>query len=146
MSSKTYCYNLNNNAMTQWDGAVFSRIWRLGNRYFGIRENGVYALTGDTDDGEAFDAYAALSPNDFSSDRLKRLPTLTIDCIGTGTASVVADAESSSGITQFENAKRVKLGRGIKGRLLMVDVLSSDADFEVTKMTLYPEVLQRGVN
>lgn len=141
---KTYCYNLSNGAMTQWEIA-FSRIWRLGNRYFGIRESGVYALTGDTDDGTEFDGYAALSPNDFGTDQLKRMPSLTIDCTGTGTVSVIADAASSSGVTQFDDAKRVKLSRGLKGRLLMVDVLSSDADFEVTKMTLYPEALQRRV-
>lgn len=144
MISTTYCYNLGANAMTTWRNIAFSRIWRMGGKYYGIRESGVYELSGDTDNGTPIEAYAMLAPSDFGSDRLKRLSYLTIDSNAQGSVKVTGD-ETSSNATQFVTAKRVKLGKGLKSRYLVVEIDSDQPGFEVSKVTLYPEVLKRGV-
>jgi hypothetical protein len=72
------------------------------------------------------------------------LPMLTIDGVGGGTVSLTADTDTSSGTVQFTTDQRVKLGRGIHGRYLILDIASSEVGFEVNGMTLYPDVMQRG--
>lgn len=145
MSNRTYCYNTQQNALTTWHLYAFSRIWRMGGKYYGVREDGIYELTGDTDNGTTIQAYALLAPNNLGSDRQKRLPYLTIDCTAEGTVKVLSDTSDTQSTTQFTHDRRAKLGRGLAARYLTIELSSDEADFEVSRITLYPEEKQKGV-
>jgi len=145
MSQTTHCFNTANKAMSTWTNIAFSRIWRVGNKYYGIRESGIYELTGNTDDGVEYPSIAILRKNNLGTSKEKRLPYIRIDSSAEGFVGVTADAEASTSPTEFTVDRRVKLGRGLKGRWLSVNLASQVAGFEVYSIELFPQVLTRGV-
>lgn len=147
----TYCYNPKVNAITAWPGIAFSRIWRLGNKYYGFNVDGVYELTGALDATVPVTSRIKLSETDFGTFALKRLHYMRIDADGdvnkplTITTKFDGNVESSISNNQFNAAMRCKLGRGAKGRMVSIKIDCSSPNFALRSIELYPTDLQRGV-
>lgn len=142
----TYCYNVLGE-MSVWNGVAFARIWRIGNRYFGVSRSGVYELTGSSDLGTPVTMTLATVPNAISETMsLMRVPAMRINASASGSVAVSYDGETPQmQATSFEAAKRVKLPRGIKGRYPVITVSSDQPGFQLNSIELFPEVVQKGV-
>ncbi len=143
---QTYCYNILGD-MSIWSNIAFARIWRLGNKYYGVSRSGVYELTGNTDNGTAFTSTIATVPNNLNpSLSLMRIPAMRLNASTSGNVAVSYDGEAvSMQPTLFTKAERVKLPRGIKGRFPVITVTSTQAGFQLNSIELFPEVTQKGV-
>lgn len=144
MALTTYCYNLSG-AMSIWTNVAFTRIWRVGSKYFGITQSGVFELTGNTDNGTSFVSKIITSNNDLGKFNLKRLPSARVNSSQAGTITASMDGDSSTGIIQFTKSERVKFGKGMKGRMLSLNIQSSADGFELQSIELHEKAMQRGV-
>jgi len=137
VSCNAFLINLDTNAMTKWVGVSFVRTWKLNGKMYGVAADGVYLLEGVA----ATQCDVELAPSDFKSDNMKRLPYATVNGKGDSTITPIYDGvagtEQSS---QFTDNMRVKFGRGAKGRFLGVKLSSSDVDFRVEGVKLYPRL------
>lgn len=148
MSQTTFCYNPKTNAITEWGGVAFMRIWRVGNVYFGIRPDGIYQLAGDHDGTTPIAASFTLAKNNLGTNALKRLPYMRIDTDAslTVTTSFDDNEEHSVNVTDHIIARRVKLGRGAHGRNISISFSAETAvNFVVRSFEAYPEIYTKGV-
>lgn len=144
MTCSTYCYNVTGD-MTIWQGVAFNRIWRLGHKYYGVNKTGIYELKGNTDNGTPFTSTFTVAPHSFGSMALKRLPYMRVHATKPGTVTVNFEGDTSGYPTEFTDAKRVKLGRGMIGRFGTITVSTTEEGFQLHAIEPFPEVVQRGV-
>lgn len=145
MAAQTICFNLFG-ALTLWPNYAFTRIWRVGNKYFGIAKNGVFELKGNTDDTVVFVSKFRTSRSTLKTNALKRVPYVRINNSTSGTATAIADMGASVSTISFTKAERIKFGRGLKGRTFAFEITTTDRDFNIQNMELFEERLQRGVD
>lgn len=142
MSCDAFLINLDTNAVSKWLGVTFIRTWKLNGSMYGIAADGVYLIDGDG----STQCDVELAPTDFDDDYMKRLPYAAINGKGSSTVTPIYDGvDGTAQTTQFTDNMRVKFGRGAKGRFLSVKSSSSDPDFRVEGVNLYPEKLSRRV-
>ena len=75
-SYESYAVNLATGAVTRYTNYPFDNIVRFGNKFFGIRADGIFELTGETDDGANIDATLTTFMTKFGADNLKRVKWL----------------------------------------------------------------------
>lgn len=141
----TYCFNTSNGAMTQWPGFGFMRIVRVDHDYYGIASDGVYLLGGNLDELEPITATIQTAPTDFQSTALKRVPYARLNANADCRVSLIFDEGQSVSDSEFKQDRRVKFGKGIRGRYAAFRVESDQEDFELLSMDVYPVALMRGV-
>jgi len=151
MAAQTFCFNISGSAqgivtVTSWPSYAFTRIWRVGNKFFGIAKNGVFELKGNTDDTTVYSSKFRLSRNTLKTNALKRVPYVRLNNNTSGTATAIADMGVSVSSITFTNAERVKFGRGLKGRTFAFEIETTVADFNIQNMEIFEEKLQRGVD
>lgn len=79
MSDKlTLNINLSSMAVTQYCEYDFNSFCKIGNKYFGASESGIFELTGDDDAGTDIDAFFELIVSDWGISNVKRIRTAYI--------------------------------------------------------------------
>lgn len=73
---ESYAINLSTGAVTRYTNYPFDNILRFGNRFFGVRANGLFELVGNTDNGDPIEAVMTTFMTNFGSDNLKRVKWL----------------------------------------------------------------------
>lgn len=137
----------------QYDNFDFNSMCRIGARYYGAKEDGIYQLDGDTDAGVEIPWFMALPIDDAGTALFKRVPrvymgikndgALYIRTLTDGGAQRVylfrRRAESLAGAGET-------LGRGVKSRYWGYDLIGVDgSDFELDQIEFFPVVLGRRV-
>jgi len=154
MSHTTYCLNARaeTKALTAWPVYAFSRIWRVGDEYYGVRANGIFKVGGFLDDGLPYYAAIRTSKGDMGFNGLKRIAYLRVDADASEsdplevTVSFDSGADYSTNIHGFTQAKRVKLAQGIRGRYVQIAVRSKFPGFRLRSVDVYAEMFSnRGV-
>ena len=80
MEKFTLNINLANFAATQFCNYNFNSFCKIGDKYFGASEDGMFELTGDKDDETEIDAFFELIISDFGISNVKRLRAVYIGC------------------------------------------------------------------
>lgn len=65
-------------AVSSYEDFDFSGFARLGERYYGLKDDGIYELTGSTDDGDVISAQIATGLNSLGSEYHKRVPAIYV--------------------------------------------------------------------
>jgi len=118
-NSITYCVNTTNSALTRYTNFNFKKVVRFNNKYYGVKEDGLYLLEGDDDNGTSIDAKFQTSSFNFDSRYLKFVECAYFDQ-NKDVMNVNVTVENNeayadySYMTEF-NGKRVKFGRGLTG-------------------------------
>ena len=68
-----YAVNIATGAVTQYLNFAFDDVLRFGDRFFGIRSDGIFELAGDTDDGAPIVAEVRTFNSDFGQTNVKRV-------------------------------------------------------------------------
>jgi hypothetical protein len=102
----------------------FNSYGRLGDKYLAAKDDGIYLLEGETDDGAAFHPGVVLGPSHLGTQRRKRVRAIYLghDCAG---AEVRIETESASGQYDVVDG-RVGCAYDVMGTLFTFAV----ADFE----------------
>lgn len=140
---EAYAINLSTGAVSRYTEFPFDQILRLGNKHFGVRQDGVYELTGSTDNGAPIAASAKTFFTDFGATNFKRVPYVYLMGRFSGDMAVgvqvnegaehtfPAPAIRGSGV----HALRAKIAQGIKGNAWSMTFSNVDgADFDIERV------------
>ena len=129
--------------MTQYTGFDFDNVLRFGDRFFGVRRDGVYELSGDTDNGEPIIAQVQTFNTDFGKTNLKRVPFVYV--VGeAGTDLQVGFAADKKpainypvGLVSEQGVQvgRAKAGLGLKGVYYSFTLSNTEGqDFQIDRL------------
>ena len=140
---ESYAINLTTGAVTHYTDYPFDNVIRFGDRFFGVKKDGMYELVGDTDNGEPINAEITTFMTDFNVENLKRVQWLYLfGRLGEGMDVTVTPDEGVSYTYQTVGASygtmrmhRAKPGRGIKGTYYSFTLKNvSGSMFEVDRL------------
>lgn len=142
VAHESYVINLATGAVSRYTDFPFDRIHRFGGRHFGIRPDGVYELTGSTDDGVPIESTVKTFQTDFGTTNLKRVPYVYL--FGRFGDDMTVGVQANEGIEYSfpapaavggVQAVRAKAAQGIKGNAWAFSVANvGGGDFEIERV------------
>lgn len=146
--------NTNNLAVSEYQGMNFNSLCKIGNRYFGASDIGVYELTGSTDSGTDIHTYIQSGLVDFGSTQQKRVSDSYIAADADGRIALGVAVSEKEGISRYWyeitpsmaaiNNIELPIGRGLRGKYWKFDV-ASESMSEFDAITVLPYVLKRRI-
>lgn len=146
--------NTQNNAASEYQGLAFNSLCKLGTRYFGATESGIYEMTGTKDAGLDIATYIQTGLMDFGSSLEKSVPYAYLGCDAEGRVALGVSVSEKASVRQYwyeitsdneaVNNLKVPIGKGLKGRYWKFEI-ASDALQSFDAVTLLPAVLSRRV-
>ena len=140
---ESYVINLATGAVSRYTDFPFDRIHRFGNRHFGVRQDGIYELTGDTDNGAPISASVTTFATDFGTTNFKRISYVYLMGRFGGDMAVGVQVNEGAGHTfpapairgGGVHALRAKIAQGIKGNAWSFTVSNVDgANFDIERI------------
>lgn len=127
-----YAVNLDTGATTRYSNFRFLQYARAGERLFGVKSDGVYAIQGTSDDGDPIQALVRFGTRNFNATQMKRVDAVYLG-IQNQTGAVYIRVKGDDG-TEYTyqaiprtGAHRASVGKGIKARLWTMDLILVDA-------------------
>jgi len=146
--------NTQSSAVTEYQGLNFNSLCKIGTRYFGATETGLYELAGATDAGTSIATYIQGGILDFGTASVKntQYAYLAMDANGAVFFGVSVPSGSQNEHRWYKievdagavGSSRVKLGSGVRSRYWRFSV-ASDALEALEAVTVVPVVLTRRV-
>jgi hypothetical protein len=131
-----YAYNLNTEAPSFYEQFKFNSFAQVGRDYYGMNEDGIHILTGDTDAGEDINAVMTTGLTDFDDSTLKTVPVIYASARSHKEMLLTARVDNYPDYSYTFIGKpaelapvRVKLGRGLKGLNWQLDVANKDGAY-----------------
>ena len=117
-------------AVTQYCSFDFGSFCKIGEKYYGSDETGIYELTGDDDAGTVIDAFVELIVSDFGISNMKRIRSIYIGGEADGGLTLtLKDNENNSRIYTLnldtgnkQSSAKVDVGRDGIGRYWQVRI------------------------
>lgn len=142
-----WAYNLNTGAGTQYEQFKFNSFGKLGDKYYGLNEAGIYELTGADDAGSDIDAVVTLGKTDFDDSTLKTIPVVYAGARSEREMLMSVDVDQFPqyeytfiGTTGELAPVRVKLGRGLKGLYWTFEFRNKDGAYMEIDMLDIPAI------
>lgn len=141
-------------ALTSYDNYDFNSFALFNGVYLGAKDDGIFALSGATDNGVLIQAAARLGLTDFGTSHLKRIDKCYMGYRADGNMvlRVTTDelterdylvrATGKSGL----HGNHVDIGKGVKARYWQYEIRNKDgSDFSLDVIELKPTILRRRV-
>ena len=139
-------YAIQSGGTTQYINYDFNSMVRFGDKYLGACDDGIFELSGDTDDGDYIGAYFELIMTDFGISNPKRVRFLFLGYEAEGNLLITlsadeGDEQSYTADSQKagQQRRRVAVNRNMQGRYIMFrisNVLGCDFGFDAMDVTL----------
>jgi len=146
----TWAMNVRTGAVTEYGNFVFNSFARIGNKYYGASDTGIYELLGDTDAGAAIIARIKSGFLQFGGTQLSRLKQAYIAARGEG--GFVLKITTGDGLsytysidTRNMRSTRVHMGKGQRARYFAFELISEGQDFDLDTLEFVPIVVERRV-
>ena len=130
-----------NAGSTRYEGYAFNSFAKIGGRYYGCREDGVYLLEGDDDTGAPISAMVSFGKTDFGTTALKRVSNAYIGASSTGKLylrTIVDGAEYTYVARDSDESmqiQRIDLGKGLRANWFEFEMYNADGDnFELASV------------
>lgn len=153
-TSRTWVVNLDTFATSQYDRYGFKKLTTdpLTGISYGWADDGIYELTGDTDNGEHIDALIDFGRSDLGSSQKKNVPCVYQGISSTGKMLLKVDAdgqiyyyEARSSSTEMKN-HRTDIGKRLVGNYWNFTMLNQNGcDFDLETIVFEPIPLSRKV-
>jgi hypothetical protein len=150
--TEVWVVNLDNNASTTYSNYSYNSFARIGNRYFGASDDGLFELAGVTDAGDPIRAAIGLGDLDFGSRHLKTISECYVGMAGDGELYLKVTVHKRSftyktrGFGPNLAQRRVELGRGLQANYLTVELFNKDgSDFELDSVEFRVAELKRKI-
>lgn len=141
-----YAMNIKTNEVTTYSNYAFKFIVRIGFDYYGVKSDGLYKLTGITDDGAAITATFRIAETDFGTSLYKNLPYCYHDSDKPVTVTPIVDGTPVGVFPSHESGRRTRLAKGAKGKIWQLEVSNVDGnELKVGSLEALAEVLSRKV-
>ena len=135
-----WVFNARTGAVSRYLRYGFDSFAQIGGHYFGVAEDGVYLLEGNTDAGQRIEARAGTGLLDLGAKELKHVSAVYLDAASDGVLSVRVQAGQQQytyqarRASQYNAQQRVDIGRGLRATHYSFELLNSGADFELDAM------------
>jgi hypothetical protein len=142
------------NSVWTYSNFPFNSFAQFNGVYLGASANGLFALTGDTDNGEMIQAAARVGITDFATSHLKRVDRLYVGYRTDGNLvlRVFTDEVTERDYLLPTNqaaglhGARVRVGKGLEARYWQFEIDNQNgAYFDLNMIELQPTVLKRRV-
>lgn len=138
-------------AVSEYSNYPFNSFAQIAGKYYGANSNGLYLLEGDTDAGDAIEAYASLGLTNFGEPRTKRMRAAHIGIRSDGKTLLRVKTDSND--TKYYEIEESKNGLSSKKVPMQRNLLSTywhftlenvnGSDFELDSFEFVPVVLNR---
>lgn len=144
--------NLTNMAVTQFCNYDFNSFCKIGDKYLGASEDGIFELTGSNDADTDIDAFFELVLSDFGISNMKKIRTVYVGGESNGELSLtLEDDEANSRSYSFnlasgslQSSAKVPINRDGLGRYWKVRIDNIGGTyFAIDSIELLPIVLGR---
>ena len=135
-----WVFNIRTGAVSRYLRYGFDSFAQIGGHYFGVAEDGVYLLGGNTDADQRIEARAGTGLLDLGAKELKHVSAVYLDAASDGVLSVRVQAGQQQYTYQARRAsqhnaqQRVDTGRGLRATHYSFELLNGGADFELDAM------------
>ena len=148
--------NTETGGVWQYTNYPFTSYTKFGGKYYGIKEDGLYEITGTDDDGTDIEASIKTGLLDFGTSKLKRVPKAFLGLHANGDMLLNVTHTTEEGkVTNWHRLEarsdapegmQVKLGRGPKARYWQFELKTVDGtDFSMDDLKVFPIVLKRRI-
>ncbi len=145
--------NTKNRAASLYPSFPFNSFAKIGDDYYGASSEGLFKLSGDTDDGEDIEAEIAFGSHEFNPNGKSSVYDAYIALRNDGEIALKIktddDTERWYSISRTSDVlrdHRMKTRKGVKSRFWSFSLANIDgADFEVDAIELVPIILKRRV-
>jgi hypothetical protein len=150
---KTVAIHTETMALTQYDNFPFNSFAQFNGVTLGASADGLFALSGATDNGAAINAFARVGITDFGTSHLKRVDRIYVGYRADGdlVLRVLTDETQQRDYLLRAGASglhgsHARLGRGVEARYWQFEVRNMNgADFDINTIELKPTTLRRRV-
>lgn len=135
-----WVFNARTGAVSRYLRYGFDSFAQIGGHYFGVAEDGVYLLGGNTDAAQPIQARAGTGLLDLGAKELKHVSAVYLDAASDGVLSVRVQAGAQQYTYKARRAsaynaqQRVDTGRGLRATHYSFELLNGGADFELDAM------------
>ena len=149
-SVTTWAVNMRTGAATEYENYKFNSFAKMGNKYIGASQDGLYELDGDTDDGAQIIADIAGGFAQFGESHFASLKAVYLGVRGRGNfifRLVEGDGTTRDYAVSANDMRttRIDLGKGLRTRYWAYELISTGQDFDLDSIEFVPIVLQRRV-
>lgn len=149
-SFTTWAMNTRTGAVTEYDDYVFNSFARMGNRYLGASDAGLFELQGDDDDGADIIARIKSGYMQFGGTLLSRLKGAYIATRKDGdfilrVITAEGDRYDYAASPRNMRSTKVHMGKGLRERYFAFELISAGQDFDLDTLEFVPIVMQRRV-
>lgn len=150
----TVVMHTESNTLTTYSNYEFNSFAQFNGVYLGAKSDGIFALSGATDNGALIAAAAKVGITDFATSHLKRVERCYVGYSTSGEMilRVITDGDKSRDYLLTPTGKNgvhgnhVRIGRGVEARYWQFEILNKGgADFELDMLEFKPTVLRRRV-
>jgi len=139
--SDVWVTNMGSGGSTRYEGFSFNSFAKIGQDYYGCRDDGVYLLEGDTDAGEAIQAMVSFGKQDFGTSVRKRITNAYVGVSGEGKLFLKVLADGAEYVYAARNyderlqMQRIDTGKGLCMSWLEFELYNADGeDFELASV------------
>ncbi len=115
-SAIAYVMNTKIAETTKYTNFDFIEIIRIGTTHYGVKSDGLYELSGDTDNSVNISATFTTNESNFGTDNLKNIVQVYPDSEDDCTVQAIVDGIQKTEHLSTFSGRKVKLGRGAIGR------------------------------
>jgi len=151
-SGDVWVVNDDTNATSTYANFAFNSYAKLGERYYGVKADGLYLLEGDDDEGDATLASINFGQQDFGTTAAKRVVNVYIGVSSTGVLLLKVSTNSTEAVykqqrvSEDQRAARFVPGKGMQGTLLAFELYNDDnADFTLSSVEFHAVPLTRRI-
>ena len=101
---RTWAVNLDTGASSQYDGYGFNSFFERDGEYYGVAEDGIYLLEGDTDAGAGIPALLEIGSSNYGIHKTKKSNGVVVGCSSTGVMYLKIDVDGVEQIYQMTNS------------------------------------------
>lgn len=140
-ASETWVFNADTGGFTRYEGFAFNSFAKINGRYYGCKADGIYALDGNTDNGDPIQAMVSFGKQDFGTSALKRITNAYVGTSGEGKLylRVLAEGQgytyAARSYDEHLQVQRFDTGKGLRVNWLEFELYNaSGEDFELASM------------
>jgi hypothetical protein len=147
----TLVLNTKNFALTEYDNSYdYNSLFNFNGKLLGAKRDGIYELTGDSDNGTSIGWYFKTGKIDLEEGQLKKARYIWLSYKPSGDLVLTVDDGENEyeydveSYKQIDNAVRIKLGKGIRNRYIQLELRNvSNEKIFLDRMRLFTEPIAK---
>ena len=145
-TARVWVVNMDTNATNQYDNYGYLSFYSYEGKNYGIARDGIYELTGDTDNGIEIDALVDFGKTDLGSIYKKRVTSAYLGLSSSGKLSLTVEADGQTRTFEMKDSsttmtkQRVNMGSGLSGYYWNYVLTNNGYNFDLENIML--EIMQ----